>query len=127
MPPAAHSDQRFPRRFRLRKSDDFQKLFALRRSVGDHNLVIYGGKNDTPDTRIGLAVGKKIGNAVVRNHWKRMLREAFRLSRSELPAGYDLILLPRRGVQPKLADLQRSLVKLTRRLDRQTHSRGSQP
>lgn len=125
MPGEARSHHRFPRRFRMRKSEDFQRLFALRRSAGDHNLVIYGGKNDSPITRVGLAVGKKIGNAVVRNHWKRMLREAFRLSRSEIPAGYDLILLPRRGVKPRLSDLQRSVVKLTRRLDRPPQQRGS--
>jgi ribonuclease P protein component len=120
-------NQRFPRRLRVRRSDDFQLIFSGRRSAGDHNLVVYARPNGTTTTRIGLAVGKKLGNAVVRNHWKRMLREAFRLSQSEIPGGYDLVLLPRRGVQPRLPALQRSLVKLVERLDRQTRQRSAKP
>ena len=111
-------DQSFPANVRLKKSEQFQAVFAKRRSVADHNLVVYAIRNGTSETRIGLAVGKKVGNAVTRNHWKRMLREAFRLSREELPAGYDLVVLPRKGVTPELKELRKSLGKLVRRLDR---------
>jgi len=111
-------NQSFPAKVRLKRSEEFQAVFANKRSVADHNLVIYAARNGTSETRVGLAVGKKVGNAVKRNHWKRMLREAFRLSREELPGGYDLVLLPRRGVEPELAGLRKSLVKLAGRLDR---------
>jgi len=108
------SDQGFPRRYRLRKSAEFARVFERRRSVADELLVVYGCESGLPYPRIGLAVSRKVGGAVVRNRWKRLLREAFRLSRGELPAGVDLVALPRRGGRPELARLMRSLPALAR-------------
>lgn len=52
--------------------------------------------NDLGYTRMGTAVTKRGRTAVVRNHLRRMLREAFRLERPTLPAGLDIVLLPPR-------------------------------
>ena len=52
--------------------------------------------------RVGLSVSRKIGNAVQRNRFKRLYREAFRLSRAELPTGLDLVMLPRSTREPEL-------------------------
>ena len=67
---------------------------------------------------MGLSVSRKVGGAVVRNRWKRLLREAFRLTRPQLPAGIDLIVIPRAGTEPTLAALMESLVRLAGRLER---------
>jgi ribonuclease P protein component len=45
----------------------------------------------SPPTRLGVTVTKKVGNAVVRNRIKRLVREVFRLQRARLPAGLDLV------------------------------------
>lgn len=82
-------------------------------------LVLYACKNDLPHPRIGLVVSRKAGNAVVRGRWKRCLREAFRLSQHELPAGFDLVALPRAGATPTLSKVQQSLRTLSERLARQ--------
>lgn len=110
--------QRFERRKRLLKSEQFRTVFNQRCSVGDDRLVMYAMANELDHARLGLAVGKKLGGAVVRNRWKRVLREAFRLHQSELPTGVDLVVIPRVGTQPELAPLERSLVSLARRARR---------
>jgi len=46
-----------------------------------------------------------------------LLREAFRLQQHDLPAGLDLVLVPRQGGDPTLEDLKRSLLELSNKLD----------
>ena len=104
----------FPKSFRLRSIEQFQKVFAARKSAADHAIILFATPNDLPHCRLGLSVSKKIGNAVLRNRWKRLLREAFRLSISELPAGFDLVVVPQRDVDVRTVHLlEKSLKNLT--------------
>jgi ribonuclease P protein component len=115
----------FRRSDRLRSRDDFDRVFCRRVRVSDDVLLIYGCRNDLSRSRVGLAVSKKIGGAVVRNRWKRLLREAYRLSRDDLPVGLDLVLLPKYEAQPSVETITRSLRRLTARLEKKIE--GVQP
>lgn len=101
---------------RIRKGDDFAEIYAQKNRAGDDHLLIFAASNDSGQTRFGLSVSKKHGNAVRRGRLKRLLREAFRLSQHDLPTGLDLILIPRQGRESKLEDYCRSLKQLARRL-----------
>ena len=85
---------------RLRTPADFKQVFERRCSVSDTWIILYGKPNELGYSRIGLSVSRKVGNAVVRNRFKRLFREAFRLTRSELQAGLDLVLIPRSSKEP---------------------------
>jgi ribonuclease P protein component len=109
------ANNRFPKPSRLLKSDEFDRVFAQKCSASDARIIIYVAANDVEQPRIGLVVSRKIGNAVVRNRWKRLLREAFRLTKGDLPAGVDLVVLPKPAAEPELERLQASLVQLAHR------------
>lgn len=115
-------EHHFPAALRLRRPSEFDRVFARRRRAADDYLVVQGCENGLPHARLGLVVSRKVGRAVVRNRWKRLLREAFRTMQHQLPAGLDLVCLPQAKVEPCLAELQRSLValagQLARRLNR---------
>jgi ribonuclease P protein component len=109
---------KFIQAYRIRSSRDFQRAYRRRCSAGDDQLVVYGSLNGLPHPRLGLSVSRKVGNAVVRNRWRRLLREAFRLSRGGLPTGVDLVVIPRPLVEPQLAALVASLPRLAGRVAR---------
>ena len=100
----------------LRRAADFRRVYERRRSVSDGWLIVYGCENGLPYLRLGLSVSRKMGKAVQRNRLRRLYREAFRLTRHEMPVGLDLILIPRRPEQPTLAELKQALPRLVRQL-----------
>jgi len=109
------ADQRFLRQYRVRRTADFQRAYGRRCGASDGLLLVFAHPNNLPHPRLGLSVSRKIGNAVVRNRWKRLIREAFRLSRAQLPTGIDLIVIPRPDKKPELAALRESLCRLAAR------------
>ncbi len=109
--------QRFPRSLRIVRRSDFRAVFASRCVVSDPTLVVHAIRRSGP-TRIGISVSKKAGNAVVRNRWKRLIREAFRRNRARLPQGLDCVIRPRRGGRPDYALVEAALVRLLHRADR---------
>ena len=88
------------RRQRLSRSRDFDAVYRRGRSVSTRHLVLYSfPRPEDPDgePRLGLAVSRKVGGAVVRNRVKRRLRAAFEELGQPLPAGHDFVLIVRPG------------------------------
>jgi ribonuclease P protein component len=108
-------NQKFPKSVRVRSRLDFAAVYERGVRIGDACLALIALANQNSRTRMGLAVSKRCGNAVRRNRLKRRLREAFRLSRPELPIGLDLVIQPRADTPIELLALQRSLIALTKR------------
>jgi ribonuclease P protein component len=108
----------FPRRLRLRRHGDFRRLLKQGRRSGDRRLLVWALPNELEYTRLGLVVGRQHGSAVRRNRIKRVIREAFRLSRRNLPRGFDLACAPRRGAEITLRETIESLARVTEWLAR---------
>jgi ribonuclease P protein component len=88
------------RRNRLSRSRDFDAVYRHGRSVSTRYLVLYWfpRDDDEREPRLGLAVPKAIGTAVVRNRVKRRLRELWRARLERITPGRDYVLIARPGL-----------------------------
>ena len=102
----------------LSRPRDFRRVYERRRSASNAWLIVYACENELPYSRLGMSVSRKVGQATVRNRLRRLYREAFRLTRHEMPTGLDLVVIPRGSAEPALDELKRSLPHLVRQLAR---------
>jgi ribonuclease P protein component len=79
----------------LKSNPDFRRLYNRGKAITDPALVIYYSKNRAGICRIGITTSKKIGNAVERNHSRRLLREAFRSVCPRVKPQYDIVIVAR--------------------------------
>ncbi|MCH8242819.1 MAG: ribonuclease P protein component [Planctomycetes bacterium] len=118
------SGHEFSRHERLRLNRQFARVFARKCSASDDVLMVYVAKNDLAWSRLGLRVGKRMGNAVRRNYLRRRIREAFRTAKNDIPVGFDIICVARPGAKDPSRDLGRSLCALVVKATR-AHGGGS--
>ena len=93
------------RRNRLSRSRDFDEVYRRGRSVSTRFLTLYwfDREETVGEPRLGLAVPREVGNAVVRNRIKRQLRELFTQRLDRVPATSDYVLKLRNGL-PEAVD-----------------------
>jgi len=103
---------------RLRRGVDFERVRANRKSWAHPLIVCYERVRSEPGpTRVGIVVGRRVGNAAVRNRVKRRIREAARSIYPQLDSGYDLIVIARQPAAAaslaELGDALRSVLPRT--------------
>ncbi|MFM1653482.1 ribonuclease P protein component [Brevibacillus sp. B_LB10_24] len=85
---------------RLKKNEDFQIVFQKGKSAANRQFVIYALTNrEQSGFRAGISVSKKIGNAVVRNRVKRLIRQAIAHLEEQIMHSKDLVIIARQGVE----------------------------
>ena len=80
----------------IQRNSHFRYVYNRGKSISNDILVLYTLKNKASINRIGISVSKKVGNSVVRNRVKRLIRESYRLNKDGFDKGYDLIFIARK-------------------------------
>ena len=114
------TNERFTKTDRLLAGGEFERVYARRRRASDQWLAVFVCENEAGRPRLGMSVSRRVGKAVLRNRWKRRIREAFRTQRAELP-DLDVIVSPRGGEPPSMEVLAGALVALVRQAARKLH------
>jgi ribonuclease P protein component len=117
-------DQSFPRDCRLTSRSEFDRVYQRGVVASDSILTIRAVPSLVPRSRLGLSVSRRVGNAVIRNSWKRRIRESFRQIGRQLPVSMDLVVQPRPGPTRTQAEIQVSLERLIERLRRKLQTQS---
>lgn len=103
--------------YRIKKNKEFQYVFKCGKSFANRQLVMYYiEKQEQTHFRIGLSVGKKIGNAVTRNHIKRCLRQSFHELEDRITAPIDIVIIARNPTKDmSCTEIKKSLIHVLSR------------
>ena len=97
----------------LRTAADFDRVYKNHDSLADRNLVVYKASGTG---RLGIVCSKKVGNSVVRHHFARLVREAYRLNKENIRKDTDIIIVAREKAKDQgFTEIERSLISLLRR------------
>ena len=101
---------------KLKSKKSFQFVYGKGRTVVDPMSVFYIVADQGDSLKIGLAVGKKLGCAVVRNRVKRLMRETFRMHQAQLKKGYHIVWVARQKLtKADLKTFERVFLRLVKR------------
>ena len=102
---------------RLRNRADFSRVYRHGKSFANHQFVVYWfRKKEVDQFRVGISVSKKVGNAVVRNRMRRLVKEIVRHHDSELIEHIDLVFIVRKGaLNMTYKELEKSILHVLRK------------
>ena len=104
--------------YRIKKSEDIEQIIKNKKSVGNKNYIIYIMKNSEANYfRLATSVSKKIGNAVVRNRQKRLIKVVFNKYKEKLQT-FDIFVIARNNSTTlELPEVEENLVYLLKKIN----------
>ena len=98
--------------YRVNKESEFQRVFETHNSVANRKFIIYQmEKPGQKHFRVGISVGKKVGNAVHRNWLKRRIRQTLLEVKPEIKSDVDFLIIARPAADGlEMAEVKKNLV-----------------
>lgn len=105
---------------RLTRREDFNKVYRHGKSSANHQFVVYvmpqPASVEGNGFRLGVSASKKIGNAVVRNRLRRMIKEIVRLNGDKIAPRTDFILIVRKpAAEMEYEAMEKSILHVLKR------------
>lgn len=95
----------------LRRKDDFSTIYKKGKSIGERYIVLFYKRNGLSYNRIAFLASKKVGNSVLRNRARRLMKENYRFLKEEIKPGHDLIFIARNSINGRKAqEVNKSMV-----------------
>lgn len=95
----------YPKKSRLLTKDDFLRMRRNSKKFVTKSLIFFVKENEYDYARLGFAISKKIGKANVRNRYRRVLREQFRLSENIRSRGLDILVVGKGKLNERKTEL----------------------
>ena len=106
------------RRYRLRRPADFKQLRQNGRRWNHPLVTLIVYKTDQPISRFAFSASRRVGNAVVRNRARRLLREAVRRHTTTFKTGRDCLFVARQTTaQAAFVDVEKAVLQLLQQAD----------
>ena len=99
LPPSSPGRLEFPREARLVRRGEFDAVYRTGKRRSNSHFTVFFRANQLPESRFGFSIKKALGGAVVRNRIRRRVREIVRCHRQEIPAGWDIVIHPKKVVE----------------------------
>lgn len=105
------------RKLRLRNREDFGRIYRNGKSFANNQFVVYWSRQMKAEPfRLGVSASKKIGNAVVRNRMRRLVKEIVRQHTDRIAGQLDFIVIVRKpAVGMKMQELEKSMLHVLKR------------
>ena len=101
----------------VKKSWEFDNIIKTGTMIKNDCFVIYWLNNKDNKKRFGISVSKKIGNAVTRNYYKRVIRKICDINKKLYSNGKDYIIIMRmRGQELSFNELNDKIIDLTKQI-----------
>jgi ribonuclease P protein component len=98
------------------RRSEFEVVYKQGRRQASPSFVIFGRANGLDRSRFGLSVKLAQGGAVLRNRFRRRIREILRVHLQEIAPGWDIVIHPRSSIaRAPFTNLATELVSLIRR------------
>lgn len=117
------------RKLRLRNREDYSRVYRGGRSFANGQFVVYWSKQLKAEPfRVGISASKKVGNAVVRNRMRRLVKEIVRHMEEQIVPHIDFILIVRKpATTMSYAELERSIKHVLRKAGLMKDSKTRSP
>ncbi len=115
-------EEGFPKRFRIKKRTEFKKIYEEGNKINGRFVIVHYLENELNHPRIGITVTRKVGRAVIRNRWKRLIREIFRKNKGHFPPK-DMVITVKRGMKlPTYRELEEDIIETVSKIAENSNS-----